>query len=651
MRIIKIFSIALLAACSLNSFAQVDPVIMTVNGKSISKGEFEAIFKKNNKEEKITQASLDEYMNLFVNFKLKVTDAEVLGLDTVQKFKDELNGYRKQLSRPYLVDNELTEELVKEAYERLKWEVRASHILVKCDWEAEPKDSLRAYKRAMDLRNRIIKGAEFEKVAMMKDGSEDPSVQKNKGDIGWFTAFQMVYRFECAAYTMNLNEVSMPIRTRYGYHIIKLTGKRQARGTIRVAHILVSAKSEEPAETIDKARKKAEELLGRLRKGEDFAVLASQFSDDNTTSKKGGELPEFGTGKMVEEFEAAAFGLQKDGDISEIVQTAYGFHILKRLELKGLQPYDAVKAKLKQQVQRDTRSHLPKKSFIDKLKKKYNFKEFPSTLTPYYTVIDTNVFYGSWDHKKASGLNATMFSFAGENFTQTGFTEYIFKSQRRVQTEVISAFVNAAYQRWVNDVITNYEDARLEENYPEFKLLMKEYRDGILLFELTDQKVWSKAVKDTAGLKLYYEQNIQKYMWPKRYDVDVFYCANPAIAKQLRKDLKANKLDQKALLEKYNKESQLNLKVVSGKLTPDDNDIIKKYTPTAAGINKKDFVENDQYVILRTNKILEPMPKTIAEAKGIITSDYQNALEKEWLDDLKKKYPVTINKEVLYSIK
>lgn len=648
---IKFFSIALLATLTFSASAQVDPVIMSVNGKPIYKSEFEAIFKKNNKEEKITKESLDEYMALFINFKLKVTDAEQLGLDTNMKFKDELNGYRKQLSRPYLIDNDLTDELVKEAYERLKYEVKASHILIKCDWDADPKDSLRAYKRALDLRNRIIKGAEFEKVAVMKDGSEDPSVSRNKGDIGWFTAFQMVYPFENAAFSLDLNGISMPVRTRYGYHIIKLTGKREARGTIRVAHILVAAKAEGGEQEIQNAKKKAEEILNRLKKGEDFTTLAAQFSDDNTTSKKGGELPEFGTGKMVDEFEEAAFALKSDGQISGIVQTSFGFHIIKRLELKTLQPFDAVKSKLKQQVQRDTRSHLPKKSFIEKLKKKYNFTEAANALKPFYTVIDTNVFYGAWDLKKAEKLKSLMFTFAGANYNQNDFAEYIFRIQRRIQSEPLQAYINATYQKWVNDVITTFEDARLEENYPEFKLLMKEYRDGILLFELTDQKVWSKAVKDTVGLNAYYQENKTKYMWPKRYDVQIFYCADANIAKAIRKDLKANKLDEKGYIEKYNKESQLNLKINSGKFSLDENETIKKYTPLVTGLNKKDFIENGQYIIINTRAILEPMPKAISEAKGIITSDYQNALEKAWLEELKTKYPVVVNKDVLYSIK
>lgn len=650
MRKLRNLAVVLLLAVSGNLTAQSnDPVIMTVNGNPVTKSEFEAIFKKNNKDTEITQQSLDDYMKLFINFKLKVADAEANGLDTLQKFKEELDQYRKQLARPYLVDNELNDELVKEAYDRLKYEVRASHILIRVDWDADPKDSLRAYNHALDLRNQIVKGASFEKVATMKNGSEDPSVQKNKGDIGWFTAFQMVYPFESAAYKMDVGDVSMPVRTRYGYHIIKLTGKRPARGTIHVAHILVGAKAEESEEVKEKARKKADEIYERIKKGEDFATLAQQFSDDPSSARKGGELPPFGTGKMVDAFEDAAFALEKDGDISPVIQTAYGFHIIKRLDLSTLEPFEKIQNNLKQRVQRDTRSHLPRQAFITKLKTKYNFKEYPATLKPFYAIVDTNIFYGNWNKDKAKGLDAIMFEFAGLKFSQQGFVNFLAKTQHRQQEEPLTTFINNAFNRWSNNVLLEYEDSKLEENYPDFRLLMKEYHDGILLFELTDQKVWSKAVKDTAGLEAFYALHKNNYLWPKRYDVQIYYCANPVIAKSLKKDIK-KKMTDAALLEKYNKESQLNLKIVSGKLTPADSDVLSKYTPEKAGMSK-DIAENGQIVIIKTNAILEPMPKTIAEARGVITSDYQNFLEQNWLEELHKKYKVEINKDVLYSIK
>jgi peptidyl-prolyl cis-trans isomerase SurA len=654
MKTFRIFSLTAVMAVTSLLNAQVkiqeSPVIMTVNGKPVTKAEFEAIFRKNYKDATITRESLDEYLVLFTNFKLKVTEAEELGLDTAKKFRDELAGYRRQLARPYLVDNQLSEELITEAYERMKWEVRASHILIKVDWEADPKDSLAAYNRALALRNKIIKGMAFEKVAAAKDGSEDESVRVNKGDLGFFSAFDMVYNFETACYNMKVGDLSMPVRTRFGYHIIKLTDKRPARGTIKVAHILIASKKEDTPEKQADAKKRAEEIREKIIRGESFATLASQFSDDQSSNRKGGELAPFGTRKMVPEFEDASFALMKDGDISPLIKTDYGYHIIKRLELKPIPTFEEVKGTIKQRVQRDSRSQLPKKSFVNKLKVKYNFTETPGSLAPFYAIVDTNIFYGTWDVKKASHLMAPMFSFNGKNYSQADFAQFLYRNQRRQQKDELNTVINSMYSNFVNNTLMDYEDSRLEEIYPEFYLLMKEYRDGILLFELTDMKVWSKAVKDSSGLASYYEKNKTKYMWPKRYDVEIYYAATAEIAKMLSKDLKKAKMTEKDLLDKYNKDSQLNLKIVSGVLTEEENEFLKANQPVKAGLSKV-IPSNGQHVILKTRKVLEPQPKTIAEAKGVITSDYQNYLEQEWISSLKAKYPVVINKEVLYSIK
>ncbi|MFZ5551474.1 MAG: peptidylprolyl isomerase [Bacteroidota bacterium] len=624
-----------------------DPVLMTVNKVPVYQSEFENIFRKNLKESVITKEALDEYLVLFTNFKLKVTEAEEMGLDTNRKFKDELFGYRKQLAKPYLVDNQLNEDLIKEAYERMKEEVRASHILIKCDLDADPKDTLAAWKKATKAREMAVKNG-FEKTAM--EMSEDPSVKKNKGDIGYFSAMMLVYPFESAAYKSKVGEVSMPVRTRFGYHILKVTDRRPARGTIKTAHILIATKEEDTPEAKENARKKAGEIYEKAVKGEDFATLARQYSDDESSSKKGGELPPFSTGKMVLDFENAAFALAKDGDISPIVQTQYGFHIIKRLEYKPLESFDELKGNIKTRLTRDSRAHLPRKAFITKLKSEYGFRENPSALKPFYSLVDTSIFMGEWNKEKASHLNTEMFRFADKVFTQKDFTEHLASLQRKgMQKEEMISFINTTYDRWQNNSIMDYEDAKLEVKYPEFKMLMKEYRDGILLFEITDQKVWSKAVKDSAGLAQYYEKNKQNYMWPKRYDVDFVWCANAKLAKKVRKDLKKGKLDEKQLLEKYNKDSQLNLKIESGVFT-DEKDMIKKHAPSAKGLSPN-YSENGQVLIIRTKNILEPTPKTITEAKGIITNDYQGWLEKEWLESLKKKYPVTVNRDVLYSIK
>lgn len=650
---LKVFSALTLLALAGNGLnAQVkDEVLMTVNKKPVYKSEFENIYKKNNKETVVTKQALDDYMVLFTNFKLKVTEAEELGMDTVRKFKDELDGYRKQLAKPYLVDNNLNDELIKEAYERMKTEVRASHILVKCDVEASPEDTMKAYKRALMLRDKIMKSGNFEAVAVAPGNSDDPSAAKNKGDLGYFTSMQMVYPFENACYKMNVGDVSMPIRTRFGFHIIKLTDKRPSRGQIRVAHILIAAKEDDTEDKKMNARKKAEEILGKVKAGEDFSNLARTFSDDQSSGKKGGELPLFGSGRMVPEFEIAAFGLKNDGDVSEIVQTNYGYHIIKRLELKQLEPYDEKKAELKQRIQRDSRSYLPKKSFINKLKEKYKFVEFnkAKNLAAFYKAVDTTIFNGDWKIEKAKALDKPIFNFSDKKYTQKDFANYIFKRQRKQKKSDIKTYINNQYENFIADEMIAFEDSRLEDQYPEFKALMKEYRDGILLFDLTDKKVWSKAVKDTAGLKVFHEKNKNNYMHPERFDVVIYSCKDDAVAKKVRDELKKGKLTDEKILELINKDSQLNLKVEKGVYSKEDKEVLQK-SELKNGLNANvNF--NNQVVFVKLNKTIPPTPKTLTEAKGPITSDYQNFLEKEWLDSLKAKYPITVNNDVLYSIK
>lgn len=639
--------------CGISLAQQKDEVLMTVNAKPVYRSEFENIYKKNNKEASVTKQALDDYLVLFTNFKLKVTEAEELGMDTVRKFKDELDGYRKQLAKPYLVDNNLTEELVKEAYERMKTEVKASHILVKCDLDALPEDSLKAYKKAMAIYDKLKGGASFETLAVesAKDKTGDESALKNKGELGYFTSMQMVYPFESAAYKLKVGEISKPVRTRYGYHIIKLSDRRPSRGQIRVSHIMIAAKPEDAQEKQDNARKKAEELLEKIKGGADFADLARQYSDDQSSARKGGELPAFGPGRMVPEFEETAFGLKADGDVSQIVKTNYGYHIIKRLELKMLEPYDEKKNEIKQRIQRDSRSFLPKKSFIAKLKTKYKYEDISKskTLGAFYSVVDTLIFKNEWNVGKAKGMEKPMFKFADKTYTQRDFANYLWKNQRKQKKQDIKNYLNQMYDTYTGDELIAYEDTQLESEYPEFKALMKEYRDGILLFDLTDKKVWSKAVKDTTGLRAYYEEHKTAYMHPERFDVIIYTCKDEATAKKVKDEVAKGKISDEELQKKYNKDSQLNLKVEKGVFTKEEQEVLQKLNTSKSLTDN--ITHNGQVVFAKVVKVLAPTPKTLSEAKGPVTSDYQNALEKDWLTQLKDKYKVTVNKDVLYSIK
>lgn len=630
-----------------SSFAQnKDAAVLTVDGEPTSLEEFENIFRKNNRDSSITKQSLDEYMELFINFKLKVKEARELGLDTVTKFKNELDGYRAQLARPYLTDTDMLNGMVREAYDHERFEVRAQHILIKLDPNALPADTLAAYSRCMALRERILAGEDFSTIAKSREGSEDPSVKDNGGDLGYFTAFQMVYPFEEAAYKTPVGQVSMPVRTRYGYHLIKVNDKREARGEIHVAHIMVKPKAEANGE--QNAQNKITEIHQKLLSGEEtFDNLASKFSDDQSSAKKGGELPWFGTGKMVLEFEDAAFNLKKDGDFSTPVKTDYGWHIIKRLGYKPHGTFEEREKDLKSKVSKDGRSEQTRSSFVNKLKTQYKYTVNQKELSKIIAKADSNAFTGKLNLKK-SQLKKTLYTIDGKNISVKEFNDYMRTRGNSRPTMSPQEFVKMQSEKLGEEKLLAVEDSKLEQKHTAFRLLMKEYREGILLFELTDQKVWSKAVKDSAGLAEFYQNNASKYMWPERAETVIYTCANANVAAELRKML-ALGLDKSAIAAELNKNSQLNLQIEEGIWAREDRKILSQ-VDWKTGITKE-IVDADGQVLLADIKVIRPVAnKKLEDAKGLITSDYQTWLEQEWIKQLRNKHKYVVNKDVLYTI-
>lgn len=630
-----------------------DPVLMIIAGKPIYKSEFQSIYSKNNSKDAAAEGkTVNDYVQLFVNFKLKVKEAEVMGLDTLSQFKSEFEGYKKQLAQPYLTDNEVNDQLLKEAYERMKVDVRASHLLINCGTNVLPKDSLAAYNKALMARNKILKGEDFGKLS--RQISDDPSAKENGGDLGYFTAMQMVYPFENVAYATKVGEVSMPVRTRFGYHLIKVFERRPNQGQLLAAHIMIRYTPEMKKEDSLNAKIKIDEIYTKLKNGDDFAQLASQFSDDKGSKTKGGELPLFGTGRMVLEFEKPAFELAKNGDYSVPVLTQYGWHIIKRLEKKNLGTFEELKPELKAKVTKDTRSQKSKESLIVKIKKEYDFKENLKSRDEFFTALDSSYFEGKWDATKASKLNKELFSIGDKKYTQTDFKKYLESHQSKRPKTTFTSIVIDMYKLYTDEVVMAYKESKLESTQPEFKNILAEYRDGILLFDLTDKKVWSKAIKDTVGLKEFYEKNKSKYMWNERLDAAVYTCAIPEIAKQVHKELalrkknKSKKTDDD-LLKEINKDSQLNLKIEKSKFNKGENEAVDK-TKWVLGIGA-DMEMNKQTVFVVVNKVISPEPKSLSESKGLVTADYQTELEKYWVEELRKKYTVTVNNDVLQTIK
>lgn len=631
-------------------FGQKDPVIMTVDGNPVHKSEFLQIYLKNNDDPRYDKEALDEYMDLFVKFKLKVAEAEALGYDTIPKLMRELNGYRKQLALPYLIDSTKNEELIKEAYERMKTEVRASHILVRLESNASPEDTLAAYNKLMSLKKRIEKGEDFASVAKGKMGSEDPSVANNGGDLGYFTAFQMVYPFEQMAYNTKVGEVSMPFRTRFGYHILKVSDKRPARGTIEAAHLMISLKEDAPENVVDIAKSKIDEIYGLLQNGENFEELVKKHSDDPSTSDKGGALPAFGTGtttRMVPEFEEAAFALKNDGDISKPIRTQYGYHIIKRLSWKPLADFEELERQIASKVAKDERSKQTQNSFVEKLKKEYGYTNSKSEgLKWFYENIDSTYHYGKFEPSTLK-TDKVLFTLGNEVYTQKNFADYLAKNFRSARMDHPRVVVDKQYERWEKKAILDSEEGKLASKYPAFKALINEYHDGILLYEVMSDKVWNKAMKDTTGLKAYHEAHKNDYMWEKRYNLELIEAYNAADAKKAYKLMKKGKMDITKVAQELNGDSQLKVKYRQGKFELSKLDYLKD--DLKVKLNKPYEVDGKFYVV-RIKEVLEAGPKQFKEAKGAITSDYQDHLEKEWLKELQEKHNVEINYDALYSL-
>jgi len=659
---LKFSGLLLFLVLVFNATAQVDnnETLMTIAGKPVTVGEFMSIYQKNNiKGEPVDKKSMDDYLELFINFKLKVLQAEMLGLDTVSSFVKELDGYRDQLAKPYLTDEATMNHLIQEAYERKKLDLRASHIYFRVKPDASPQDTLNAYNKAKEAREKILKGEPFENAVM--EYSEDPSAKDreataqhpfmkgNRGDLGYFTVFDMVYPFETAAYNTEPGQISKIIRTDYGYHIIKVTDRVTALGDFVVAHLFLGIPKGATAADSARVKAKIDTLYTQLKAGANFEELVKANSEDKGSSPKGGVLPKRGVNRLMPEFIAAIAKIRNVGDFSEPVLTpGYGWHIVKLTERKPIGTFDEEKAELKQRVQKDSRAQQVTNAVIARIKTEYNFTENPKAKEAFYSLVTDSIFSGRWESPGNLEKNQMMFKIGSTAYTQQQFAEYLVLKQKKGDKKDIHIYVNNMYEDFAEESLLKYENGLLEQKYPDFKALMKEYRDGILLFDLTDQKVWSKAIKDTTGLQDYYLKNKYNYMWGQRVEASIFTLKNISLSQKVKNFIKSN-LKEDEILKEINSDSAKVLSFESGKFSKKDNPYIDSIT-WVPGISK-DFSVKDGIVFVNIKRVIKSEPKSLNEARGLITADYQNYLEKEWIRDLRTKYPVAVNREVLAKIK
>ena len=634
-----------------------DPVMLKIAGENITKGEFLKVYQKNNlKGETPDRQSLEEYLDLYINFRLKVKEAESLGMDTVKSFRDELASYRRQLAQPYLVDDKANDALIHEAYLRKQTDVRASHILIKVDRAASAADTLAAWNKIMQLRKRILKGEDFGKIAA--EASEDPSARSrntegrimkgNQGDLGYFTVFDMVYPFENAVYNTKAGEVTMPIRSDYGYHLIKVTDKLPAMGKVQIAHIMMVYPKKATLDDSLKVADSANLAYDLLKKGNDFASVAKKFSDDKSTADKGGILPWFGVNRMLPEFIVAISKLKKVGDYSEPFQSDFGWHIIKLNDREVTAGFEEEKEEIKQKVAKNDRAAEAQNSFVKKTRDEYGFREDATALDELLKVVTDSIFEGSWKAKEAENLTRDLFTIGTHSYTQYDFAKYLAANQHKGPKRDITATVKIEYDKFRNESCLKYADNQLENKYPDFRSLMKEYHDGILLFDLTDKKVWTKAVKDTVGLQNYYEQNKNKYLWDQRLDASVFTIKDPKVTRNLVKLIKKG-LRDKDILSRINQDTVVKVSVERKKFVRGENMLIDSIDWKPAIIGPL-AAKGNVTLIYSVHALVPPEPKQLNEARGLITADYQNFLEKEWIAQLRAKYPYSVDRDVFGSL-
>ena len=650
-------NLLLLIGCffSLVVFSQAqdnDPVLFTVDGTQVHVSEFKYIYSKTNgKNADFSRATLQEYLDLYTKFKLKVKKAKDMKLDTVQSLQEELAGYRRQLADSYLLNKQVTEKLTKELFERSQYDLDISHILFALPADAKGADTVSTFKQAMDARARLLKGDNFATVAQQL--SADKSAATNGGHIGYVTAMfpNGFYPLESAAYKLPFDQISMPIRTSVGYHLLKVHSKRPARGEVEVAHILLRTEGSDAIVV----KMQIDTLYAALKRGGNFEEMAARSSNDSRTADKGGYVGFVTINRFEQAFEDAAYSVAKDGEYSLPFQTSVGWHIIKRISKKEIQPYDQMRGQLEARIKRDARFEMARKAMVDDIKRETGFKDYPNLLTDFAATLNDTFFTFQWRAPQLPS-DKVLFTMAKKAYTMGNFAQFVEAATRqrmRMSGETnTDVAVQNLYDEYVSESCLRFEEQRLDQKYPEFKALLREYEEGILLFEATRINVWDKASQDTVGLKNYFKTIKGKYRWEDRAITSVFFI--DGISKSVLEPVReyARKHSTQEVLEKFNKSDTIGIRVEELTLekgkSPEASEL-KEWKAGEVTVAKLDR-QNNEYSFYKVEKIIPAQDKLLNEARGYIIADYQDHLEVQWVNELKKQYPVKIDKGVFESL-
>lgn len=662
---LKMFVLAsfVMPALFANAQSKLDKqVLMTIGDQDVTVKDFSDVYYKNNlKSDVIEKKSVDDYLELFTTFRMKVMEAERLQLDTSAKFQKELAGYRKQLAKPFMSSDDISDELLQEAYQRKLKDIRASHILIRCDKNALPSDTLKAYNRAMEIRKKALKGEDFGDLAVKY--SDDPSAKAtpateqtparpgNRGDLGYFTVFDMVYPFETGAYNTKEGEISLPVRSDFGYHLIKVQSVTEAMGAIQAAHIFIQLPFDAPEDEVNAAKQKADNIYNELmaKDGKNWNEMVKQYSDDKGTSSRNGALSSFTVSRIVPEFIEVCKSLEID-QIGKPIRTNYGFHIIKLLGKSGVNSFEKESKGLSERIEKDMRSKKSEEVVLKQVKNEYKFKQNDKNLEAFIASVDSSILRKAYEPSADVDLNTTLFSLENNPTKVSDFVEYIKKNMTLQKYVTPATYAYQLYENFRNTTILDYADAHLEEKYPEFKALVQEYRDGILLFDLMDREVWDKAVKDTLGLQEFHSRNASKYMWNDRVYATIITVTRPESLPKV-KSLLNNGIELDSLRNAIQRDSINYAFVRKGYYQKGDNQFVDQ-TEWKVGVrNEIPSTVDQSTTIVCIREVRKPEPKTLKEARGLVTSDYQVELEKKWVQSLKERYPVKINEKVLDKIR
>ncbi len=669
--------------------------IFKINSKSssnpiiVSQGEFERQFLKNLnlKEKPVSEKDIDEYLKLYIRFKMKIQDAIESGKDTIEEYKQELAMYRDQLAKNYLYDRNVTQQLIEEAYERMKSEVKVSHILMACPRNASQSQVDKVIKRMNEIHAALMRNPSKDNFASLAaSDSEDPGTKNSGGNLGYLTALQVVYEFENEVYNTAVGGISKVFRTDFGFHILRVEDKRPNPGDIKLRHILVRTGANSN-HSVEEGEKMIREIFEKIKSGQEtFENLARLHSEDYSSKYNGGIVDWVNTTQFIGDLErqmwvGKAFELKQDGDYTEVFKTNYGWHILQRVGVRPLNSFDQMKPTLKTKVQQNQRSQISVDALVKRIKIEDGFKVnsidginvYQSVKVPIVGLLmkDSSFSGGTVNYdnlpeeislgkRKFKMRDMVLIQLGGEDHSVDEFISHLI-ANKKVMTTSADEYLDNQFNDWVSNVCVSYQNEHLEDKSIEFRDIYQEYREGILMFNRMQEKVWNKANMDSVGLEKYFKEHIADYQWENRFHVEFYFSVddkmNKRVFKQVKKGISPEEIKkehtQKALLDfnyrigKYQLSDTALFPQRQALIRVFSNDKMKKSKNKTYNLGKI----GEDWVVVKVIEFLPTGPKTLEETRGPVASKYQEELEKQWIQELESKFTVESNSHAIQSVK